>query len=209
MKTIVITGPSGSGKTYLSNKLSKLFDKTIVIETDSYYKDNFYIKLLSLFMIEIYDRLISIKKLEIVKTIKAINNNEKYIRFFDYNFFSKRSSHSIKDLGNGEYCNYLIIEGIFAHRLDLDYKKTINIICEENKEICYLRRLNRDKLERGRNINEVNNKFRKSWKIYYKELKISKLKPNLISLNTNDKISYNKLILILTELLNNKTKENI
>ena len=40
MITIVITGPSGSGKTYLSNKLNKLFDNSIVIKTDSYYRDN-------------------------------------------------------------------------------------------------------------------------------------------------------------------------
>ena len=47
MKTIVITGPSGSGKSYLSNKLSKLFNNSIVIETDSYYRDNILIKYLS------------------------------------------------------------------------------------------------------------------------------------------------------------------
>jgi len=60
MKTIVITGPSGSGKTYLSNKLSKLFDNSIIIKTDSYYRDNFYIKLLSIYDYDIYDRFISI-----------------------------------------------------------------------------------------------------------------------------------------------------
>ena len=40
MKTLIITGPSGSGKSYLTKNISKLFNNTIVIKTDSYYKDN-------------------------------------------------------------------------------------------------------------------------------------------------------------------------
>jgi len=62
MIKIVITGPSGSGKTYLSIKLSKLFDNSIVIKTDSYYRDNILIRFLSIFLYDIYDRLLSIKK---------------------------------------------------------------------------------------------------------------------------------------------------
>ena len=50
MQTIIITGPSGSGKSYLSSKLSKLFMNSIVIKTDSYYRniDKKRIKILSL-----------------------------------------------------------------------------------------------------------------------------------------------------------------
>ena len=66
MKTIVITGPSGSGKTYLSNKLSKLFYNSIIIKTDSYYRDNIFIRFLSIFLYDIYDRLLSIKKKKLI-----------------------------------------------------------------------------------------------------------------------------------------------
>ena len=62
MITIIITGPSGSGKTFLSNKLLKLFDNSIVIKTDSYYRDNILIKFLSIFLCDIYDRPLSINK---------------------------------------------------------------------------------------------------------------------------------------------------
>ena len=48
MKTLIITGPSGSGKSYLTKNISKLFNNTIVIKTDSYYKDNIFIKFLSI-----------------------------------------------------------------------------------------------------------------------------------------------------------------
>ena len=64
MKTIIITGPSGSGKSYLSKKISKLFNNTIVIKTDSYYKDNIFIRFLSIFQHDIYDRPLSFKKNE-------------------------------------------------------------------------------------------------------------------------------------------------
>ena len=72
MKTIVITGPSCSGKTYLSNKLSKLFHNSIVINTDSYYKDSLFIKFLSIFLDDIYDRIISCKIIDINKTIRYV-----------------------------------------------------------------------------------------------------------------------------------------
>jgi len=79
MKIIIISGPSGSGKTYLSNKLSKLLDNSIVIKTDSYYRDNILIRFLSIFLYDIYDRFLSIKKYEIMKTLISINNKERLI----------------------------------------------------------------------------------------------------------------------------------
>ena len=71
MKTLIITGPSGSGKSYLSEKISKLFYNTIVVKTDSYYKDNIFIKFFSKFQYDIYDRPISFKKSEIKKTLRS------------------------------------------------------------------------------------------------------------------------------------------
>ena len=71
MKTIVITGPSGSGKSYLSNKLFKLFDNSILIKTDSYYRDNILIRYLSKILHDIYDRPLSIKKNELKKKYRS------------------------------------------------------------------------------------------------------------------------------------------
>ncbi len=68
METIIITGPSGSGKSYLSNKLYKFFYNSIVIKTDSYYRDNILIRFLSIIQNDIYDRPLSIKKHELNKT---------------------------------------------------------------------------------------------------------------------------------------------
>ena len=77
MKTIIITGPSGSGKTFLANFLRKHIKNAIIINTDSYYRDDLVVKFLSLFFIDIYDRLISLKNREISKTISSIYKNEK------------------------------------------------------------------------------------------------------------------------------------
>ena len=94
MKTLIITGPSGSGKSYLSKKISKLFKNTIVIKTDSYYRDNIFIKFLSTFQYDIYDRPISFKKSEIKKTLRSLHNKERLISFYNYDFKKKQSSKS-------------------------------------------------------------------------------------------------------------------
>ena len=194
MITIIITGPSGSGKTYLSNKINKLFDNSIVIKTDSYYRDNFLIRFLSIFLYDIYDRPLSINKKELKNALTAIHNKDKLITFYQYDFKRKQSSYSKKRINYKEGNQFLILEGIFAHRLDLNYQETINIICEEKKDICFKRRLIRDKLERNRNTSDVNRKFTRSWNLFYKNI-IRYIDINRkISLNPVDKISYDNLV---------------
>ena len=200
MITIIITGPSGSGKTYLSNKLLKLFDNSIVIKTDSYYRDNILIKFLSIFLCDIYDRPLSINKNELKNTLSAIHNKNKIITYYKYDFKRRQSSHSKKIINYKGDNQFLILEGIFAHRLDLNYQETINIICEERKDICFKRRLIRDKLERNRNTSEVNRKFTRSWNLFYKNI-IRYIDINRkISLNPVDKISYGNLVYFLQNI---------
>ena len=194
MKTIVITGPTGSGKSYLSNKLSKLFNNSIVINTDSYYRDNLYIRFLSIFVYDIYDRLLSIRKNKIKRTIISINNKDSLISFYNYDFKKKYSTHSKQIINYKVEKQFLILEGIFSHRLELNYKDTINIVCEEDKEICFKRRLIRDQKERGRKISEVNRKFKRSWYLFYLNIQRFLKKNRVIRINTSDNHSYDKLI---------------
>ena len=204
MKTIVITGASGSGKTFLSSKLSKLFDNSIVIKTDSYYRDNILIRFLSIFLYDIYDRPFSIKKNEIEKSLLSLDNKDNLITFFQYDFKKKHSSRSKIKINYKGDNNFIILEGIFAHRLNLNYRDTINIVCEEEKEICFKRRLKRDQFERGRNSREVNKKFNKSWKLFYDNIKTYLSIHEAIVLNPIDKISYEKLVFDLQ----NTSKKN-
>ena len=206
MKIIIITGQSCSGKTYLTNKLSKLFDDSIVINTDSYYRDNILIRFLSIFKFDIYDRPLSIKKKEIIKTISSINNKDRVISLYNYDFKRKKSSQSNISV-NYKYKNqFLILEGIFAHRLDLNYKDTINILCEEKKQICFKRRLIRDKLERGRNKTEINNRFNSSWFLFSNNIRNYLDSNQVMTLNPLDNISYNKLVSNLKNIKNKITK---
>ena len=203
MKTIVITGPSGSGKSFLTNTLSQLFNNSIVIRTDSYYKDNLFIRFISIFLYDIYDRPFSIKKNEIMKTIKSIYNKDSIISFYKYDFKRKKSLHSKISINYNECSQFLILEGIFAHRLDLNYQETINIVCEEQKELCFKRRLKRDLQERGRDRREVYKKFNKSWDLFNENIQSYLNNYKVMSINPLDMNSYNKLVLKLHKQKNN------
>ena len=203
MKTLVITGPSGSGKSYLTKRLSKIFDNSIIIKTDSYYKDNILIRLLSIFFFDTYDRVFSIKRSKIKSTLRSINNKDTLISLYKYDFKRKNSSKSIQSINYELDNQFIIVEGIFAHRLYLNYQDTINIICEEKKEICLKRRIKRDQVERGRNSKEVKRKFNRSWTLFYKNIQSYLNKNNVIAINTLDEISYHKLVLNLQTLKNN------
>ena len=203
MKTIVITGTSGSGKSFLTNTLSKLFNNSIVIRTDSYYKDNLFIRFISIFLYDIYDRLFSIRKNKIMKTIKSIYNKDSIISFYKYDFKRKNSLHSKISINYNESNQFLILEGIFAHRLDLNYQETINIVCEEQKELCFKRRLKRDLQERGRDRREVYKKFNKSWDLFNKNIQSYLNNYKVMAINPLDMISYNKLVLKLQKQKNN------
>ena len=194
MNTLIITGPSCSGKTILSNKLCNYFSNTIVIKTDSYYRDDLWIKLLSLFKYDIYDRFISIKDKELVKAINCIQNKEKIINFYNYDFRRKISSKDTRTFNYEKEFRFLILEGIFSHRLDINYNKTINIVCNEKKDVCYERRLKRDILYRGRSVKEVNRKFSRSWNLYYENFFKYTKNNSIITLNPADNILYTDLI---------------
>ena len=207
MKTIIITGPSGSGKSFLSNKLLNLFPDTILIKTDSYYKDSIFIKFLSIIVRDIYDRTVSIKRKELIDNLKSINNKSRIIKSHYYDFKNRRSFNRSLSLNYDVEDQLLIIEGIFAHRLDIDYQNTINIICEENKQICFKRRLIRDQKERGRSVNEVKEKFSKSWYLFYQNIEEYKKKYETIKINPLKKNSYEKLVIKLIKS-QKKTKKN-
>jgi len=200
MRTIVITGPSGSGKSYLTNKLSKLFYNSIIIKTDSYYRDNIFIRLLSIFIYDIYDRPLSIKKFELNKTLRSILKKETLITHYKYDFKNKHSSQSKINLNYNSDNQIIILEGIFAHRLNLNYKETINIVCKEKKEICYKRRLKRDQLERGRDKSDVYKKFNKSWDLYYLNVKKFLTFNKVLSINPREEITVDKLVLHIKNL---------
>ena len=203
MITIVITGPSGSGKSVLTNKLYELFDDSIILKTDSYYRDNIFIKCISSFQFDIYDRPLSINLNAINKTLNSIYKKEKLISLYNYDFHKKKSTRSKIILDYKGEKQFLIVEGIFSHRLDLNYQNCLNIVVEEEKELCLKRRIKRDQLYRGRNILEINQRFDKSWYLFYKNMHIYEKKYKHTVLNSQEKILFNKLVSNLRKIKKN------
>jgi len=196
MYLIIISGPSGSGKSYLAKKLSNEFENVNIIKTDSFYRDNLLIKFLSIYLNDIYDRMISIKKEKLIDTLRSILNKENDISTYNYDFKSKKSSKLKMNMKNKSRNQILILEGIFSHRIIKHFESyiMIKILCIENKETCYKRRLRRDLIKRGRKRKEVEKRFEKSWEIF----KIHSYNVNndrdVLYINTKVKKQYESLI---------------
>ena len=169
MKMIIISGPSGSGKTVLADNLTSEFDNLIVIRTDSFYRDNFIIKILSIFSDDIYDRMISIKFKELITTLNSILKNKSNVYSYTYNFKTKKSSRVKLKENQLKTSSLLVLEGIFSHRLINHFENNIlmKILCVEGEKLCFERRLRRDIKYRGRKRFEVETRFKKSWDIYH------------------------------------------
>ena len=67
----------------------------------------------------------------------------------------------------------------------------------QKKEICYQRRLIRDKFERGRSSKEVNEKFKLSWNLFFKNLPIFFNIYKTYLIDPTDETCYRKLINII------------
>ena len=75
------------------------------------------------------------------KDLIDLNQADRLISFYNYDFQRKQSSKSEVTINYEGENQLLILEGIFAHRLDLNYNETINIVCEEEKDICFKRKI--------------------------------------------------------------------
>ena len=177
MKLIFISGPSGSGKTTLSNKLIKKNKNGFVLSTDNYYKTGLISKILSKFVIGYFDRSISFNYKLFKKDFDFIYKHRISINNRYYNFEKKTIQNILNEKNN---ISFLIVEGIFAK----EFASTLNsqdcyffeIKTKKNK--CMKRAIQRDLKERGKNKQQAQNDFLKSWDIYYEKFKLNSTKKN-------------------------------
>ena len=179
MKLIFISGPSGSGKTTLSNQIIKKNKNGIVLCTDNYYKTGLISKLLPKFVEGFFDRSISFNNKLFKKDFDFIYNNGTLIYERYYNFEKKTIQNILNETNN---ISFLIVEGIFANEFSntLNNKDYIFLEIKTNKNECMKRVVQRDIKERGKEKQQAENDFLKSWSIYYE-----KFKPHSIKNNTN------------------------
>jgi uridine kinase len=156
MLTIGICGASGSGKTTLAKALAASIDeKSVLIKQDCYYRDHSYLPFEERARIN-YDEPDAFEHDALREDIRALKSGKPVTRKgYDYAMHRRADSSDLI-----EPCDVLIIEGIHAFydprtRDMMDFKLFVRV----DPDICLLRRVQRDILERGRDIGGIAHQY--------------------------------------------------
>lgn len=165
MLFIGICGASGSGKTTLAEELCKAvgIEKTYIINQDSYYQDNRELSYEQRCKLN-YDEPSIFEHQELYNdVVELLSGKPIYKKDYDFATHTRNDSRTFI-----EPVDLLILEGIHAFydkRLcDLMFLKLyINV----EPDICLLRRINRDILERQRSIESISKQYLSTVKPMY------------------------------------------
>ena len=166
MLTIGICGASGSGKTTLANELMKrLPGRATLIHQDAYYKDHSHMPFdervhLNYDHPDIFDHDLLLEDLRSLIGGRPIFEK-------GYDFAQHRRNDPLTPVEPGDV---VIIEGIhtfYDHRLLslMDLK----LFIEVDPDICLLRRVQRDIMERGRDIDGIADQYLSTVKPMYEQ----------------------------------------
>jgi uridine kinase len=156
MLTIGICGASGSGKTTLAKALAASINgKSVLIKQDCYYRDHSYLPLEERTKInydepDAFEHDVLREDLRLLKAGRPITR-----KGYDYTLHRRADSDELI-----EPCDVTIIEGIHAFydprtRDMMDFKLYVHV----DPDICLLRRVQRDILERGRDISGISQQY--------------------------------------------------
>lgn len=193
---IGINGPSSSGKTSISKELKKnIEDEVIIINQDMFYKnidEKIDIKEYN------FDEPSSFEMDNFIKLLKNIKNGEKKIKIPEYNYkISKRIKYNEINI---EKNKIFIIDGIFLfNNKEIRDLLNIKIYIDTDLDICLIRRIERDVLERDRNIDSIIERYEKYVRYGYKKyIEPYKNYANIIIPNGKNNLEYlYKLVKIL------------
>jgi uridine kinase len=155
--TIGIAGGTGSGKTTVTYKILERLDmnKVTVIQHDSYYKD------ISVFSDKSPDKINfdhpdALETSLLIKHLKKLRRGETIHQpLYDFKTYT-RSNETV----TVQPRNIIIVEGILIFvEKDLRDLMDIKIYVDTDDDERLLRRLRRDLIERGRNIEAVINQY--------------------------------------------------
>ncbi|MDY5731391.1 MAG: uridine kinase [Eubacteriales bacterium] len=166
MLIIGICGASGSGKSTLADELQKsLGDKCFILKQDSYYKDfpNLTFEeraALNFDHPDIFDHESLYQDVCALQEGKAITE-----KVYDFTLHRRRDSQNII-----EPCDILIIEGIHAfYDAKLFEKMFLKLYIKVEEDICLLRRIERDIVDRGRSIESIGRQYLATVKPMYNQ----------------------------------------
>ncbi|MBT7524061.1 MAG: uridine kinase [Candidatus Marinimicrobia bacterium] len=164
---IGIAGGTGSGKTSIANYLLKKFgsDQLIVIEQDSYYKNNSALSIdernqqnfdhPDAIDIELFNK----------QLVSLLSGKSVEIPIYDFSIHNRRNQRQFV-----RPCRIIVIEGILTLYFDsLRKLMNIKVFVDTPDNIRFTRRLSRDVKERGRTIKSVTNQYEKTVKPMYNQ----------------------------------------
>ena len=164
---IGIAGGTGSGKTSIANYLLKKFgsDQLIVIEQDSYYKNNSALSIdernqqnfdhPDAIDIELFNK----------QLVSLLSGKSVEIPIYDFSIHNRRNQRQFV-----KPCRIIVIEGILTLYFEsLRKLMNIKVFVDTPDNIRFKRRLSRDVKERGRTIKSVTNQYEKTVKPMYNQ----------------------------------------
>ena len=164
---IGIAGGTGSGKTSIANYLLKKFgsDQLIVIEQDSYYKNNSALSIdernqqnfdhPDAIDIELFNK----------QLVSLLGGKSVEIPIYDFSIHNRRNQRQFV-----KPCRIIVIEGILTLYFEsLRKLMNIKVFVDTPDNIRFTRRLSRDVKERGRTIKSVTNQYEKTVKPMYNQ----------------------------------------
>lgn len=159
MKTYIIgiAGPSAGGKTSLTEEIQRRLnsDDFLIIKYDDYYKNQDHLEFEKRVQTnydhpDAFDTHLLIEDLKKLKQGKQINKP-----VYDYNLHTRKKETELITSKS-----VIVLEGIFA-LLDEELRDLldIKIYVNEDSDICFIRRLQRDTKERGRTQESIINQY--------------------------------------------------
>jgi uridine kinase len=151
--TIGITGGSGSGKTYFLNGLASQFgsDEICVLSQDNYYKP-INLQMRDENGIENFDLPTAIDRDSFHEDVQKLRSGLNVSRA-EYTFNNPRAEPNVLHF---KAAPLLVVEGLFVQYFDeIEKELDLKIFIEAKPHVKIARRIKRDQVERGYDINDV------------------------------------------------------
>ena len=158
---IGIAGASGSGKSLFSNTIVNELgsDRVVVISEDSYYKDQAHLSLEERAQVN-FDHPNAFDHARLAQDLTALKAGEN-IEVPIYDFVTHTRGFNTRHISSDK--TIIVLEGILLFS-DKHLRKLmdIKIYIDTALDVAFIRRLRRDVLERGRNMESVIDQYEKT-----------------------------------------------